>query len=182
MSFIECSIGPIADAACQECDFEGGYPLTRALEMVQAILIAMGVTRKAVVVRAREDVLQNGGLKKLHHSIQHPRTYIETLRHFGRRAAVAHRADALAEYMEDRLARIEAALGPVLSISWPRRMLSIVTSTAFPSTRWMPTGRSASPVGTGGGKNKPAYHRKADVKDTYKPSQKSLFAPYLCWR
>jgi pyruvate formate lyase activating enzyme len=106
-------VGPPADATYQEGDFEGGYPLTRALEMVQAMLIAMGVTRKAVVVRAWEDVLQNGGLKKLHHSIQHPRTYIETLRHFGRRAAVAHRADALAEYMEDRLARIEAALGKV---------------------------------------------------------------------
>jgi pyruvate formate lyase activating enzyme len=71
------------------------------------------VTRKAVVVRALEDVLQNGGLKKLHHSIQQPRTYIEALRHFGRRADVAHRADALADYMEDRLARIEAAIASV---------------------------------------------------------------------
>jgi pyruvate formate lyase activating enzyme len=105
--------GPSGNAAYQEGDFEGGYPLTRALEMVQAMLIAMGVARKAVVVRAWEDVLQNGGLTKLHHSIQHPRTYIETLRHFGRRADVAHRADALADYMEDRLTRIETAIGAV---------------------------------------------------------------------
>jgi pyruvate formate lyase activating enzyme len=106
-------VGPPAGSAYQEGDFEGGYPLTRAMEMVQAMLIAMGVTRKAVVVRAWEDVLQNNGLKKLHHSIQNPRTYIDTLRRFGRRAAVAHRADALAAYMEDRLMRIEAALASV---------------------------------------------------------------------
>jgi pyruvate formate lyase activating enzyme len=106
-------IGPSADSAYQEGDFEGGYPLTRAMEMVQAMLIAMGVTRKAVLMRAWEDVLQNGGLKKLHNSIQHPRTYIEALRYFGRKADVSHRAAALADYMEDRLARIEVALTAV---------------------------------------------------------------------
>ena len=106
-------IGPPAPSAYQEGDFEGGYPLTRAMEMVEAMLIAMGVTQKAVVVRAWEDVLQNGGLNKLHQSIQHPRTYIEAIRYFGKKADAADRAEVLAEYIEERLARIETALALV---------------------------------------------------------------------
>ncbi|MBI5591733.1 MAG: radical SAM protein [Deltaproteobacteria bacterium] len=106
-------IGPVAPSAYQEGDFEGGYPLTRAMEMVEAMLITMGVTRKAVVVRAWEDVLQNGGLNKLHQSIQHPRKYIEAIRYFGKMADAGDRAEALAGYLEERLARIEIALAPV---------------------------------------------------------------------
>jgi hypothetical protein len=106
-------VGPPASSGYQEADFEGGYPLTRAMEIVEAMLIAMGVTHRSTVVRAWEDVLQNGGLKKLHKSIQHPRTYIEAVRYFGRKADVADRAEALAGYLEDRLAHIETALAPV---------------------------------------------------------------------
>ncbi|MDD3950835.1 MAG: radical SAM protein [Desulfobacterales bacterium] len=102
-------VGLTAQSGYQEGDFEGGYPFTRALEIVEAMLIAMGVTRKEAVVRAWEDLFQNGGLKKLHQSIQHPRTYIEAVRHFGEKAGVVDRAEALAHHLEDRLAPIEAA-------------------------------------------------------------------------
>ncbi|MGD9505726.1 MAG: radical SAM protein [Syntrophobacteraceae bacterium] len=101
-------IGPPAESSYQEGDFEGGYPLTRALEMVEAMLIAMGVAEKAVVARAWEDVLQDGGLNRLHMSIQHPRTYIEAVRYFGSKANVLDRSEALAAHLEDRLARVEA--------------------------------------------------------------------------
>ncbi len=106
-------VGPPAKTAYQEGDFEGGYPLTRAMEMVEAMLIAMGVTRKEVVVRAWEDVLQNGGLNKLHQSIQHPRKYIEALRYFGKNADAGDRTEALAGYLEERLARIGTMLAQV---------------------------------------------------------------------
>ena len=109
-------VGAPAETSYQEGDFEGGYPLTRALEMVEAMLIAMGVTSRAVVVRAWEDLLQNGGLQKLHISIQHPLTYIEAVRYFGRMAGVVKRAEALADYLEERLSRLETALASV-----PRR-------------------------------------------------------------
>ena len=106
-------VGLTSQSAYQEGDFEGGYPFTRAMEMVEAMLIAMGVTSKAVVVRAWEDVLQNGRLKKLHKSIQHPRTYIEAVRYFGKKANAAAQAEVLATYLEDRLARIETDLASV---------------------------------------------------------------------
>ncbi len=105
-------IGPPAPAGYQEGDFEGGYPLTRAMEIVEAMLIATAVTRRAAVVRVWEEILQDGGLKRLHRCIQHPRAYIDTLRDFGRKAGAADRAEDLARYLEERLARIETALAP----------------------------------------------------------------------
>lgn len=106
-------VGRTAPSSYQEGDFEGGYPFTRALEMVEAMLIAMGVTQKSAVVRAWEDLFQDGGLKKLHQNIQHPRTYIDAVRYFGKKAGVADQAEVLADYLEDRLARIEAAVASV---------------------------------------------------------------------
>lgn len=103
-------IGSAAEDFYQEGDFEGGYPLTRALEMVEAMLIAMGVTHKTLLAHAWEDLLQGDGLSLFHKSIQNPRTYIDAVRHFGKIAKVSSRAEALAEYMEDRLDRIENAL------------------------------------------------------------------------
>ena len=103
---------PVA-AGYQEGDFEGGYPLTRAMEMVEAMLIAIGVTRRDAVVRAWEEVLQDGGLQRLHRQIQYPRTYIEILCDLGRSCGAADRAETLARYLQERLERIETALAPV---------------------------------------------------------------------
>ncbi len=106
-------VGPMAESGFQEADFQGGYPLTRAMEMVEAMLIAMGVRRKATVVQAWETILQKGGLNKLHQDIQHPRAYIDAIRHFGKHAQVSDGAEALATYLENRLAGIRAALTSV---------------------------------------------------------------------
>jgi pyruvate-formate lyase-activating enzyme len=97
----------------QEGDFEGGYPLTRALEMVQAMLIAMGVDSRRTVVGAWEEVLKGDGLKKLHRIIQDPASYIEALRHFGGPAGVSDRAEDLAGYLSARLDQIESSLAGV---------------------------------------------------------------------
>lgn len=106
-------IGTLKQSAWQEGDFEGGYPFTRAMEIVESILIAMGVTEREIIVHAWNDILQNGSLAKLHKNIQHPGTYIEMIRYFGKKANVASQAEMLALYLEDRLERIESALAPV---------------------------------------------------------------------
>lgn len=106
--------GQIAPTAYQEGDFEGGYPFTRALEMVEAMVIAMGVTEKAKVGLAWEKVLQGDHLQKLHQSIQHPHTYIEAVQFFGRLVGVSERAEALAGYLEERLSRVETVLSGVV--------------------------------------------------------------------
>lgn len=105
--------GAPAATAYQEGDFEGGYPFTRALEIIEAMLITMGVDRKSTVVRAWEDFLGAGDMGGFHRAIQKPRGYIDMVRHFGSVAGVAEQAEMLAAYLEQRLARVESALAGV---------------------------------------------------------------------
>lgn len=88
----------------QEEAFMGGYPFTRALEMVEAMLIAVGVRRKAEIVKAWEHLLEEGGLHRLHHDVQHPPGYISTLRQFAAVVGASQEAEELARYLEDKLA------------------------------------------------------------------------------
>lgn len=106
-------VGPSSFTSFKEGDFEGGYPLTRAMEIVEAMLIAMGVKSKATVISAWEEILQNDGLKRLHINIQNPHKYIDTLRHFGKKAGVHEQAERLAGYLEERLNRIEAMVNTI---------------------------------------------------------------------
>lgn len=111
-------IGTSSESAFQEGDFEGGYPFTRALEIVEAMLIAMGVREKRKLATAWESLLEKGGLKKLHHGIQTPRTYIETLRHFGKIVDASESAEELAGFLEEKLTYINA--GVSLATHLPR--------------------------------------------------------------
>ena len=105
--------GEAATTAFQEGDFQGGYPLTRALEMVEAMLIALGVTRQQDVARAWEDLLQGDGLQILHHQIQDPRSYLDALRYFGRRAGHPFSTAQLTDYLERWLNDIEVMMAGV---------------------------------------------------------------------
>lgn len=102
--------GPMAKTAYREGAFQGGYPYTRALEMMEAMLVAMGVNDKKKVVQVWEDVLCNKHLEKLHNDIQEPKTYIETIRHFGRVVKLEDKAEALAKYIEEKILIIENGL------------------------------------------------------------------------
>ena len=98
---------PPAETKYQEGDFEGGYPFTRALEMVEAILITIGVTDIKEVVQVWEDLLGNKGLQKLHHGIQNFETYLETIRYFGKLIKRENKAEELIAYMEDKISLIK---------------------------------------------------------------------------
>ncbi|TEB06057.1 Benzylsuccinate synthase activating enzyme [Pelotomaculum schinkii] len=105
--------GFVAKKVYQEGDFQGGYPFTRALEMMEAILIAMGVREQQKVVRIWEDVLCNNNLGKFHDDIRTPRAYIKTIRHFGGLIGLEDKAEALAKYLEEKLLLIESGLRTV---------------------------------------------------------------------
>ena len=102
--------GASSEDTYQEGDFEGGYPFTRALEMVEAILIAMGISEKRKMILAWESLLKEDGLKELHQQIQKPRSYIGLIRHFGKIVNASDAAEELAGHMEDKLAVIEAGV------------------------------------------------------------------------
>jgi pyruvate-formate lyase-activating enzyme len=96
-----------AEIKYQEGAFEGGYPFTRALEMMEAILIAIGVTDKKKVVQVWEEVLCHDGLQKLHHAIQNFETYLETIRYFGELTKTETKAEKLVAYMQEKISTIK---------------------------------------------------------------------------
>ena len=96
-----------AEIKYQEGAFEGGYPFTRALEMMEAILIAIGVTDKKQVVQVWEEVLCREGLNKLHHDIQNFEAYLQTIRHFGELTKLEDNAEQLVAYMQGKISMIK---------------------------------------------------------------------------
>lgn len=105
--------GIIADINYQEGSFQGGYPFTRALEMIESILITMGVSDKNKVVKVWEDVLFNKQLENLHVNIQKLDTYIEGIRNFGKIINYENEAEKLSNYLEEKLSLIQQGLSKV---------------------------------------------------------------------
>ncbi|ABI68987.1 conserved hypothetical protein [Syntrophomonas wolfei subsp. wolfei str. Goettingen G311] len=105
-------LSPISNGApadpYQEGGFQGGYPFTRALEMIQAILIALGVEDKHEVVKVWEEVLKEQHLPELHHQMQNPQSYLALLRRYGQMVGRSLQAETLAGYMEEKIALIKA--------------------------------------------------------------------------
>ncbi|MFW5488260.1 MAG: radical SAM protein [Desulfovibrio sp.] len=93
----------------REKDFQGGYPFTRALEIVESILIAMGADSKAEIVRVWDHLLCNGGMGNLHHDIQRIDSYLELIRSFGRLIGRQAAADELADYLADKTNSVREA-------------------------------------------------------------------------
>lgn len=93
----------------REKDFQGGYPFTRALEIVESVLIAIGVESKAEVVQVWEYLLCNAKMHDLHHDIQRVEKYVQMIRFFG---SLVHRegaANILADYLEEKTEMVQAA-------------------------------------------------------------------------
>lgn len=96
--------------AYKEKGFEGGYPFTRALEMIEAILIASGVNKTKDVVKAWETILQNNGLHDLHHDIQHIDSYMEAVRKFAKYSDTEKNAEELYTYMKEKSEQVAIRL------------------------------------------------------------------------
>lgn len=105
--------GVLAEVKYQEGSFQGGYPFTRALEMIEAILITIGVNDKSKIVRVWEDVLCNKKLEDLHVNIQNVNTYIESIRSFGKIINYKNQAEELSNYLEEKLALIQNRLDKI---------------------------------------------------------------------
>ncbi len=102
--------GEISPTAFREESFEGGYPFTRALEIMEAILVTIGVTAKSDMVKVWDHVLSSGGLQELHHSIQQPESFLHLIRLFGSLAGKTEQAEELAGYIENILSIIKDGL------------------------------------------------------------------------
>ena len=93
-----------------EDGFEGGYPLTRALEIVEGTLATLGVTEQKEVTLCWEELLRGDGLKRLHVNIQNFENYANTIHYL---ATMTHRestAQKLLAYMRNKIAIIAQEL------------------------------------------------------------------------
>lgn len=90
--------------------FEGGYPMTRALEIVEGTLVALGVDNQHDVTRCWEELLADNGLKKLHVDIQNFDDYAATILFLARIVGKEENADALIAYMRNKIDTIVDAL------------------------------------------------------------------------
>jgi pyruvate-formate lyase-activating enzyme len=95
--------GFIAKRSFDENDFEGGYPFTRALEIIEGTLAAIGVRDKKRVIKCWEDVLVDGGLPRFHGNIQSFDKYADTIKYFGKLTGHEEGAEKLTGYMRGRI-------------------------------------------------------------------------------
>ncbi|WP_031479205.1 radical SAM protein [Maridesulfovibrio frigidus] len=93
----------------RENDFQGGYPFTRALEIVESILIAIGAENKSEVVHVWEHLLCNNKMQDLHHGIQRVDKYLDLIRSFGSLIYREKAANELVSYLEDKTALVKLA-------------------------------------------------------------------------
>jgi len=105
--------GTSAEIKYQEGSFQGGYPFTRALEMIESILITIGVNEKSKIVKVWEDVLCNKKLESLHGNIQKLDTYIDSIRNFGKVINYENEAEELANYLKEKLSLIQQGLAKI---------------------------------------------------------------------
>lgn len=101
-----CGKGHVTDF--REKNFQGGYPFTRALEIVESVLIAIGVESKADVVHVWEYLLCNDKLNDLHHDIQRVDSYLKMIRFFGSLVNRQSSADILADYLGEKTEKVRS--------------------------------------------------------------------------
>lgn len=103
-------VGKISKKSFNENDFEGGYPFTRALEIIEGTLAAIGVRDKKQVIKCWEDTLKEGGLQRFHGNIQSFDKYSDTIKYFGKLTGQETGANNLTDYMRSKIEIIQNGL------------------------------------------------------------------------
>lgn len=93
--------GMVAETVFDEDGFEGGYPMTRALEIVEGTLAALGVKNQQEITKCWEELLSHKGLKKLHVNIQKFDEYVQTILYLAKLVGKEENAQKLIEYMKN---------------------------------------------------------------------------------
>ncbi|MCD8552500.1 radical SAM protein [Seleniivibrio sp.] len=95
--------GDVAKRSFNENDFEGGYPFTRALEIIEGTLAAIGVRDRKKIIKCWADTLNDGGLTRFHGNIQSFDKYADTIKYFGKLTGHVDGAERLVRYMRDKI-------------------------------------------------------------------------------
>ncbi len=103
-------LGSIGKTPYAEPGMMGGYRFTRALEMVHAVLVCLGVESDADLARIWTGVIKDDYIRDLHGKIQTIDGYIGLVRDLGERSGRPEAAEALAAYIGDRVAAVSSAV------------------------------------------------------------------------
>jgi pyruvate formate lyase activating enzyme len=87
----------------EESTFTGGYPFTRSLEMIEAILISIGLKDKKKLIQVWEEIIKTNGFQQLYNFYQNLDSYIETICQFGYMVGEEEKANKLALYMKNKV-------------------------------------------------------------------------------
>ena len=101
---------PGEDVDFRERDFQGGYPFTRALEMIEAILISCGASSRKEILPVWEKMLENQNMTMLHESLQEPEAYLDLIGFLGGLGGLESGARDLRSFLEERLQSVESCL------------------------------------------------------------------------
>jgi len=102
--------GEPSEKIFNEDGFEGGYPLTRALEIVEGTLATLGVKEQKEVTACWEALLQGDGLKRLYVNIQNFDDYANTIHYLAKMTHQEETAERLLAYMREKIAIITQEL------------------------------------------------------------------------
>ncbi|MFW5987740.1 MAG: radical SAM protein, partial [Methanohalophilus sp.] len=95
--------GELSEVSHHESGFMGGYRITRALEMVHAILVCLGVKDDHKLAEIWANVMETGYLEELHTSSQDLDSYFDVIEHFAALADRKKEGMELVAYMREKL-------------------------------------------------------------------------------
>ncbi|NQS73472.1 MAG: radical SAM protein [Methanoculleus sp.] len=103
-------VGNVGETSYAEPGMMGGYRFTRALEMIHAILVCLGVESDADLARIWAGVIKDDYIRDLHGKIQRIDTYLDLIREVGERADRMEAAEKLTSYIRDQVAVVSSAV------------------------------------------------------------------------
>ncbi|MGM0771715.1 MAG: radical SAM protein [Halobacteriota archaeon] len=95
--------GEVSEFSHHEPGFMGGYRITRALEMIHAILVCLGVKDNHKLAEIWINVMETGYLGELHTSSQNLDSYFDVIGHFAALAEKKKEGMELVAYMKNKL-------------------------------------------------------------------------------
>ncbi len=105
---------PGEDSDFRERDFQGGYPFTRALEMIEAILISCGASSREEILPVWERMLENQNMTMLHEFLQEPERYLYLIDFLGGLGGLESGARELRAFLETKLWEVDSCLEKVV--------------------------------------------------------------------
>ncbi len=103
-------VGNVGERPYAEPGMMGGYRFTRALEMVHAVLVCLGVESDADLARIWAGVIRDDYIRDLHGKIQSIDGYLDLVRELGERAGRTGAAERLAGYIGERVSAVSSAV------------------------------------------------------------------------